>query len=137
MKLEIKNLGGITPTRAHATDAGLDFYAPEHVILEPNSHTVIDSKIAVRIPDGYVGKIEGRSSIGRMGISCIGGVIDAGYTGPVCIILINTTDYRWTFPPGHKIAQMLIYKIETPDIELVSAFAETDRGENGFGSTNG
>ena len=63
------------------------------------------------------------------------GVIDAGYTGSIKVKLYNLEGNNTVFKPGAKIAQLVILPIVTPTPKLVDKFAETERGDNGFGST--
>lgn len=49
--------------------------------------------------------------------------------------LYNLEGYNTVFKPGAKIAQLVILPIVTPTPKLVDKFAETERGDNGFGST--
>jgi dUTP pyrophosphatase len=62
-------------------------------------------------------------------------VIDSGYRGEVQVGVINLGSEIYVFEKGHKIAQMLIQKIESPTFEEVVELSDTSRGEGGFGST--
>ena len=129
------NPEAILPTRAHADDAGLDLYAAEDVYLEAGQGKLGKTGIAMAIPQGFVGMIADRSSLGKKGIKTAGGIIDAGYRGEIQVILWNISHQDICLKKGEKIAQMLIIPIATPaPIEAVS-LDETARGEQGFGST--
>ncbi|MEK7144060.1 MAG: dUTP diphosphatase, partial [Patescibacteria group bacterium] len=69
------------------------------------------------------------------GIKTMAGVIDSGYRGEIKIVLINLGDEDFEIKKGQKIAQMLVQKVERPEIELVDELNATERGGNGFGST--
>ena len=130
--------GAIMPTRAHAEDAGLDLYTPEYFALTNvpgiDCH-VIDTGVHMEIPKGYVGMIKSKSGL-NVNNGIIGeGVIDAGYMGSIKVKLYNLEGYTTVFKPGDKIAQLVILPIVTPTPKLVDKFAETERGDNGFGST--
>lgn len=131
--------GAIMPTRAHADDAGLDLYTPKDISLSAvfarESSAIVDTGVHVEIPKGFVGMIKSKSGLNvRSGIVCEG-VIDAGYTGSICVKLYNNGDAAHYFARGNKIAQLVILPIVTPVPKLVDRFAETERGDNGFGST--
>ena len=49
--------------------------------------------------------------------------------------LYNLSDYDYTVKKGDKIAQLVIMRYETPELELVDRLDETERGTGGFGST--
>jgi len=138
MELHIKKLDQLArlPSFAHPGDAGMDLYSVAEITLLPSERVQIPTGIAVSIPEGYVGLIWDKSGLShRSGLKTIGGVIDAGYRGEVLIGLVNLSDSAYTFHRGDKVAQMLIQKIEHPDIIEVTDLDETERGISGFGST--
>ena len=83
------------------------------------------------------GKIEGRSGRAvRNGIIIGGGVIDSDYTGEIKVILINTGNQPFVINKGDRIAQLIIQQhMLNPQFEKVESLPNTERGENGFGST--
>lgn len=137
MKLKVKKLrpDAKLPTRAHPDDAGLDIYCCEEITLPPNETTKVPTGVAYAVPEGYAGLIWDKSSVGFKGIKTLGGVLDSGYRGELFVALHNLHDEPYTFDAGHKIAQMLIQKVELWELEEASELSETDRGEGAFGST--
>ena len=131
--------GAKMPTRAHETDAGLDLYSRETVRLLPGRCAIFDTGVHIELPHGYYGKIESKSGLNiNQGIVSCGGVIDEGYTGSIVVKLYNLESpdgYSYTIHAGDKIAQLVIQAYATPELELVDALDETERGSNGFGST--
>ncbi len=124
------------PAYAHHEDAGMDLYALEAVTIEPGARVQVKTGVAMAIPEGYVGLIWDKSGLShRSGLKTMGGVVDAGYRGEVLVGIVNLGDIPHTFSVGDKVAQMLIQKVEHPDIEIVAALDETARGSGGFGST--
>lgn len=119
----------------YPSDAGMDMRLVEDVTLSPHVPTKVRTGLALEIPEGCVGLIWDKSSIGALGIKTLGGVVDAGYRGEISIVLLNMTNDPVSFPVGKKIAQMIIQKIEQPQIEYVDQLSETPRGGGGFGST--
>lgn len=126
--------GGICPTRSHELDAGLDIYSPEDVVLWGHDCKMIDSRVRVEIPAGYVGKMCSRSSMFKRN-TLVDGTIDAGYTGTIGIQIQNHNSERILINKGDKIAQLIIQPIETPILNIVDKLDATERGDNGFGST--
>ncbi len=117
-------------------DAGIDLYALNTVTLKPLERTTIATGICLEIPLGYVGLIWDKSGIAiKEGIKTLGGVIDAGYRGEILIGVINLSNQEYTFEPGHKVAQILIQKIENFEIIESQELSDTSRGQSGFGST--
>lgn len=92
--------------------------------------------ISLEIPEGYVGLIWDKSGIAiKEGIKTLGGVIDAGYRGEILIGVINLGNKDYVFDVGHKVAQILIQKIENFEIIESQELSDTSRGQSGFGST--
>lgn len=117
----------------------MDFYALEKTTLEPGIQQAVKTGIAMEIPHGYAGLVWDKSGLAiREGLTTLGGVIDAGYRGEVMIGMINLSARPYTIEAGHKIAQMLIQRIEACEIEEASELADlpgSGRGKRGFGST--
>ena len=134
MKIKLDE-GAKLPTRAHETDAGLDIYARETKVVLAKHGQIFDTGVHVAIPKGYVGFLKSKSGLNvKEGITSEG-VIDAGYTGSIAVKLYNHTEFDYLVHKGDKISQLVILPIETPDLEVVEELEETDRGNNGFGSS--
>ncbi len=138
MKLKIKRLhpDAVLPSYAHPGDAGLDLFCLETFKLSPGEKKSVPTGIAMEIPKGYVGLIWDKSGVSALGgIKNLGGVVDAGYRGDIVAILINLSKKTFTFEKGHKMAQLLIQRVENPQIVEVKAISNTKRGAGKFGST--
>ena len=138
MQLSVQKLhmNAVLPTFAHDSDAGMDLYCCEEITLAPESRLQVKTGIAIAIPVGYVGLVWDKSGLShKSGLKILGGVIDAGYRGEVLIGLVNLGQESHTFKVGDKVAQLLIQKVEHPEIVEVLSLEETERGEGGFGST--
>lgn len=139
MKLKVKLLTPTAkaPKRATEGSAGYDMYIDniKDTEISPDRLTV-GTGIAVRIPDGYVGKVYVRSSAGKKGIRLSNGtgIIDSDYRGE--IILMLEFRERLDLDYSKPIAQLVLTKVATPDVEIVDELPQTERGEGGFGSTN-
>ena len=138
MELKIKKMhtDAKVPSYAHPGDAGFDLYAIEEVAIPVGVRVLIGTGIAMDIPDGFVGLIWDKSGLSTThGLKTLGGVVDAGYRGEVKVGMVNLGTEEYTISAGHKIAQMLIQKVERAEIIEVAELSETVRGEGGFGST--
>ena len=124
---------------AHKTDAGIDLYSAIDCILKPYERKLIPSGIKLSIPEGYAGFVLPRSGLAiKNGISLVNspGLIDSGYRGEICIIMINLDkEMDFTIKKGDKICQLVIKKIEHANLIEVEELDDSDRGEGGFGST--
>lgn len=144
MTLKFKKLSdkAVMPVRAHKSDAGLDLTATS-VTTTINEcgqlMLVYHTDLAVEIPEGYVGLLFPRSSIYKKSLQQTNsvGVIDAGYRGELMVVFKTTTDViPAVYKEGDRFAQLVIVPI--PELEVVEAeeLSTSDRGENGYGSTN-
>lgn len=129
------NQQAILPTRAHSSDAGIDMYACENVDIEPGDIVSVGTGIQASISDGYVALVWDKSGLTQKGIKTLGGVIDAGYRGEYKIVVTNLSNSTHSFKIGDKIAQILIQKVDLPEIVEVDLLDQTARGARGFGST--
>jgi dUTP pyrophosphatase len=134
MKIKLDK-GAYLPTRAHSTDAGLDLYSRENQIIPAKESAVFDTGVHIKLPLGTVGFLKSKSGLNvKHGITGEG-VIDVGYTGSIKVKLYNNSGYDYRVQAGDKISQLVILPILTPELELVEELGESERGENGFGST--
>lgn len=135
-------IGTTIPLPYYATDgaAALDLHAcmDGDMVIAPHERVMIPTGIAVAIPEGYVGIMAVRSSMGaKHGINLANGigVIDSDYRGQLHVTLYNTTEAPYTVHSGDRIAQLMVMPVLRPAIKVVDALPETERGTGGFGST--
>ena len=141
IKLKIQKLDETlkTPEYAHEGDAGLDLYSALDCILRPYERRKVPTGIKIAIPDGYAGFVQPKSGLAiKSGLSLVNtpGLIDSGYRGEVCAILINLDPEKdFIIKHGDKICQLVIQRVEDVEIEITDELESTTRGEGGFGST--
>lgn len=138
MNIRVKKLhpDAIVPVFAHPGDAGMDLYSVEDRVLAPGERRSVPTGIAIALPDGYVSLVWDKSGVShKFGVKTLGGVLDSGYRGEYLVGLINLGQEDFVIKKGQKIAQLLIQKVERPDIAVVDELDETSRGTGGFGST--
>jgi len=140
-RLRVRRLDdrALLPTRAYPGDAGLDLYALEQATLAPGERASVGTGIAIEIPDGQAGLVLPRSGLAaRHGIAIVNapGLIDSGYRGEVRVLLLNTDrEQTFTIAGGDRIAQLVLVRIETPEVVEVDELAVSERGAGGFGSS--
>src|SRR5574344_1396605 len=125
------------PTKAHHTDPGADLTAVSREWNEEHRYWVYGTGIATEIPEGYVGLVFPRSSIRKYTLAqcnCIG-VIDSHYRGEIMISYKPTSNVQELYEVGDKIAQLIIIPYPEVSYKEVESLSETDRGENGHGSS--
>lgn len=129
--------------RGSAAAAGYDLALPFSLDLDPErgigaGPIMVHTGVVVAVPDGYVGLLLPRSSLGLRGLRLANtvGVIDSDYRGP--IILALQADQPLSIEAGERIAQLVIVPHLTAQaqrVQSVEALPTTVRGEGGFGST--
>ena len=147
------------PTYAHLTDAGMDIYLTEDVVIHPGETKLIPTGLKVAIPLGYELQVRpksGRSLKSKLRIANTPGTIDAGYRDEIGIIVDNIDpvirhadmdetgrlyNILWgsdiMLSKGEKIAQLVLSEVPKAifyEVESVAAI-ENDGRNGGFGST--
>ena len=126
----------VLPTRGSHQAAGYDLYAVEDRLIAKNDRAMIKTGLAIGVPPGTYGRIAPRSGLAlRYGVDVGAGVLDADFSGEVGVVLFNHGRNVFRVSRGDRIAQLVIERIETPDVLEVPALPSTDRGAGGFGST--
>lgn len=127
--------GAYMPVRAHDVDAGLDLRAPYDFVIGKGCSAVIDTGVHVELPKGTVGLLKSKSGLNVKHGILSEGVIDESYTGAIVAKLYNHGDKAYSFKAGDKITQLVICPVIIPEIKVVDSLQETERGNNGFGSS--
>lgn len=123
------------PVRSSEGAAGYDLSSSEDKIIPGHGWILVSTGISVELPPGTYGRVAPRSGLSTKGI-CVGaGVIDADYKGTVGVLLYNHGKDDFEVKIGHRIAQLILEQIVTPDVVQINELSETTRGCNGFGST--
>ena len=129
------------PQPATSASAGMDLRAALEtaLTLAPGESALVPSGIAIHIGDpGWCALIVPRSGLGHKHGLVMGnlvGVIDADYQGPLMISCWNRGQQPYTIEVGDRIAQLLLVPVAQARMKVVTAFAPSQRGEGGFGST--
>ncbi|ALU76050.1 dUTP diphosphatase [Tenacibaculum finnmarkense] len=129
-----------TPTYESQGAAGMDLRANlnEPVVLKPLERAIIKTGLFIALPIGFEAQVRPRSGLAaKKGVTVLNapGTIDADYRGEIGVILVNLSNQDFTVNDGERIAQLIIAKHERVVWQEVTVLNETERGENGFGST--
>ncbi len=134
-------LAGQLPAYATAGSAGLDLRACLDAPLElaPGDARLLPTGMAIHLGDpGYAAMILPRSGLGAKHGIVLGnlvGLIDSDYQGPLMVSCWNRGSAPFTIQPMERIAQMIVVPVVQVQWNPVDAFADSDRGAGGFGST--
>ena len=123
------------PLRATAGSAGFDVFSNGNYVINPSVRCLLDTGIAMAMPQGYWCEIKPRSGLAaKHGLDVLAGVVDSDYRGEIKVSLINHGENQVEIKKGDRIAQLVIQRYESDWME-VSEFDDTERGTGGFGST--
>ncbi|MCD4817337.1 MAG: dUTP diphosphatase [Candidatus Cloacimonetes bacterium] len=142
IKVEIQKLNKSTklPRRMTSHAAGYDIFSANEsdIIINPGKLSLIPSGFAMSLPDGFEAQIRPRSGLAlkhQIGVLNSPGTIDSDYRGEIKVILFNFGESDFVVKPFSRIAQMVIAKHEIMEIQETDILPESQRSENGFGST--
>ncbi|MFA5385004.1 MAG: dUTP diphosphatase [Eubacteriales bacterium] len=130
------------PKYAHEDggDAAADAFAAviEPVDILPGETCIIPLGFKIKVPDGFMLAVLGRSGLAAKGIQVPNspGVVDGNYRGEVCALLYNSLrDKAFTVSRGDRICQVALIPVFNIRWNIVKELPETSRGAGGFGST--
>lgn len=160
--IKVKRLhrNAVIPKYAHSTDTGFDLFTATDTFIEPHSSAIARTGLAFELPLGWGVQIRPRSGISVKGCPCevyegemtkegikvktelenvaihvILGTVDTNYRGEIGIIVYNNSNKVLSIPKGTKLAQGVLEKVHQLDFIEVEQLSDTDRGQEGFGST--
>ena len=90
--------------------------AEEPFILHPGEFVLASSYEVVTLPDDVAARLEGKSSLGRLGLltHSTAGFVDAGFSGHVTLELSNVATLPIKLWPGMKIGQLCFFRLSSP-----------------------
>lgn len=112
-------------------------YSAAAVTIPANGgRAIVPTDISIAIPPGTYARVAPRSGLAvKHGIDVGAGVVDYDYRGPLGVVLFNFGKEPFEVKAGDRIAQLVLERIVTPDVEEVEELDSTERGAGGFGST--
>ncbi|MDR2128281.1 MAG: dUTP diphosphatase [Burkholderiaceae bacterium] len=145
MKLDVKildqRLRAQMPAYATPGSAGLDLRACVDAPLEllPGAWQLVPTGMAIHLADpGYAALILPRSGLGHKHGIVLGnlvGLIDSDYQGQLMLSAWNRSATAFTVAPMERIAQLVIVPVMQAELNIVTDFPASQRGEGGYGST--
>ena len=141
------------PISSYEYDVGFDIFSNEKTVVPPGKVKVIKTGTALAdfieplISENKIVavpflKIEGRSSLASKGIFPVGGIVDPGFRGELCVNIYNSSDKEFLVDSGDKIAQFVCYFALSSFVPFLKVdpaetneLKETQRNENGYGSS--
>ena len=138
---KVLNEEAIEPKYNYDGDSGFDLYSVEDLELDAFSRVLAPTGLSFNVPDGFEIQVRPKSGLAlNHGLTVLNtpGTVDSGYIGEIKVILFNTTPNKIIIEKGTKVAQAVLCPVVNGKwVKLVQklTFDETERGNNGFGST--
>ena len=159
LELKVKKLfnDAKLPVRANPTDSGADVFVysfekmfpgcnnshyiekSNSIVLYPNNRVLINTGLSVTVGPGYEIQVRPRSGNAlNKGLIVVNspGTIDESYRGMLGVIVANIGQEAQEIKVGDKIAQLVVSQVCLLSIKEVNTLDNTERGNNGFGSTD-
>ena len=134
MKIKLDK-GAYMPTKAHEADAGWDLYAMEGQVVPAKESAVFDTGVHMALPNHTAGMLVSKSGLNVKHDITSTGLIDPGYTGSIKVKLYNQGGFDYKVEAGDKISQLVLIPFVAVELQPVGELDESERGENGFGSS--
>ena len=143
LNLQVQKIteNAVLPKYVFSRDSGFDLHSTEDVHIGPFGRAIVPTGLRVKIPDSCELQIRPKSGLAiNKGLTVLNtpGTVDNGYTGEIKVIVFNTNNFEVSIERGMKVAQGVICPVfygEYVKVTEVDDVENTDRGDNGFGST--
>jgi dUTP pyrophosphatase len=141
--IKVKKLhsDSVYPKYNYPTDSGFDLHSVEEIIIPPFGRALVPTGLSFQFDEGLEIQVRPKSGLAiNQGLTVLNtpGTVDQGYSGEIKVIIFNTNNSTVTIQKGMKIAQAVLCPVlngKFVNLEEVDSFEETDRKDNGFGST--
>lgn len=127
--------GAFAPEYAHSTDAGMDIRSPVDALVPAWGNITIDTRLHIELLHNTVGMLKSKSGLNVKHCILNEGVIDEGFLGSIKVKLYNFSDTDYQVLRGDKISQLIVIPYVHCNLVQVDKLQESERGENGIGST--
>ena len=141
--IKVKKLhpDAILPKYNYPTDSGFDLHSTEEIIIPAFGRAFVPTGLSFQFDENYEIQVRTKSGLAiKQGLMVLNspGTVDQGYSGEIKAIIFNVNNESVTIPKGMKVAQAVLCPVvngKYVNIIEVEELNETDRGDNGFGST--
>lgn len=109
----------------------------ESLVLHPGEFVLGSTYEAVTLPNDVAARLEGKSSLGRLGLltHSTAGFVDPGFTGHVTLELSNVATLPIQLWPGMKVGQLCFFRLSSPADQPYGAGASGSRYQGQRGPT--
>jgi dCTP deaminase len=102
-------------------------------VLHPGAFALAPTLEWIRLPSDIAGRIEGRSTIGRLGLKvhATAGFVDPGYAGPLTFELTNSGNLPIKIRPGYRLGQLCFFKVHDVQVDYPLKSSHKYGGKSG------
>ncbi len=134
-RIHLRSPTAKTPTQGSVLATGYDVYSTVNCVLQPQMVAKIPLGLTIAPPQGTYAQLHSRSGLASKGIMVYAGVIDPDYRGDITVLLYNNGSTAYTVNVGDHIAQLIFHNISSPVLLQQAQLDDTERADQGFGST--
>lgn len=134
----INNSNNPLPSYKTRGASGMDVYSKNSLTISPMGRALVQTGLYMEVPEGFEIQVRPRSGLAlKNGITVLNtpGTIDSDYRGELGVILVNLSSESFEIKEGDRIAQIVLSRVESITWDMVLLLNESERGDNGFGST--
>lgn len=140
MDVNIKKLHpeAIIPKYQSKGAAGFDLHSISEIVVFPGETVIVKTGLAFAIPEGYELQVRPRSGMSfktKIRVANSPGTVDSDYRGDVGIIIDNIGSDEFKVRMHDRIAQGVICPVNQVSFKEVKDLNETERGDQGYGSS--
>lgn len=138
LQVKVKVLDGKLPRKGSSGAAGWDVFAAEDKVIFSKGYRLVRLGIATDIPAGHMGLLRPRSELAAAGKTMMGsGIVDSDFRGEWRFSAFNAGTEAWNITKGEAIAQVVFLRVFETELQEVIELSKTQRGESGWGSSDG
>lgn len=106
------NKGVIVPPVVDEIELKQNF---SRIVIPPNELVLISTLEKIHIPNGYIGRVEGVSSLARIGllVHVTAGFIDPNFNGNITLEIVNMNRYPVVLEDGCRVCQLVVEKLDS------------------------
>lgn len=141
IKVKKLHTDAVLPKYNYPSDSGFDLHSVDEIEIPALGRALVPTGLSFQFDEGFEIQMRPKSGLAiNQGITILNtpGTIDQGYNGEIKAIVFNSNNHPFTVKKGMKIAQAVLCPVmngKFVEIAEVDELNETDRENNGFGST--
>lgn len=137
IKIHLSSETAIMPRLGTEGAAGYDLFTPYEFTIASGERKLVNTGITLEFSPSVQAQIWPISGLAvKVGIDTMAGLIDSDYRGEIVVVLINLGVHDLKFRAGEAIAQIVFMPVIHGVVLGDGNLSETQRGGNGFGSTD-